>query len=530
MFDADESTMRKRSSNMNTVNRYAARMMGNDDSPVDVAFLSVGYSVYVTQDSPRYKLDYSYPMRVNGQTVDLEFLGRTDETKAIFAKQRSVRTFVTYEDPFGRLLYSNAVDDPSKYTVGTLISWRVADRRPGATTHPVVNMLRQKGRLKYTSENEEIIPESVSLEVAGKNGNKVYLYVNDVDVDQIRLNHLSLKRPFFLRKVKLIFGLNVKQMGSIKYEDPNRPLWGYLSKNPGRYTIGERFPYKVKDTTSETTADPVVNILRESDGLGHIWSGRYIYSDRVQVEVIPKTVQLEVKRKDGNMIYFSIYQVGFAYQFSTEAEEGFYYKSFEEMTSEENRVLHGFLEAAGNRLFLRTLSLYKKTREEREEIIQLQQEITDDNDVYFASLAKEGVGVLDAPKKAKRQSKYGFDGPRDTLRSPSYRPKPRPGTGPDRGTINQLMDQYGRMALDSRRNLADELEAARDSRRTPQAPRGRSLLRPQRLSPLLPISRRATRRATLSPISRRRGPSIAEMARKIGGSQPSPRLPRKLRL
>lgn len=150
--------------------------------------------------------------------------------------------------------------------------------------------------------------------------------------------------------------------------------------------------------------------------------------------------------------------LGRTFLFSPLESRGYRFVKFSEMTSGMNAALRGFVEGEMNKFFLRTLPKYNKSAEEMREIENMQMEITEYNDWYFADMAKQGVDVTGAPKKARNQSRYFWD--YGTL-SPSYREPPRYGKGPIRGSVGQR--QMGKRAdVSAPRRLLDDFNRVKN--------------------------------------------------------------------
>ncbi len=195
--------------------RERAKTMGNYDKPMDVAFLSLGGRVVVEQNDARYNRLKLY-QRYNLDGQEMLYFGsrKNNPTEVIFAYPSTVRHYVTYGDPFGRLIYIHNSTDPSKYIVGT--QHVIGKKFLGRLMDGVRDLLTQQRRS---------IPKKVFLEVAYKDGKNVYFIVGTEERDR----HLYLKKRFFISESNLISGVYVKKEG-VAYKFSGVRRSGYTFK------------------------------------------------------------------------------------------------------------------------------------------------------------------------------------------------------------------------------------------------------------------------------------------------------------
>lgn len=129
---------------------------------------------------------------------------------------------------------------------------------------------------------------------------------------------------------------------------------------------------------------------------------------------------------------------------------GYIFRAFKDMSKDELALANNFIKKGGQRFHLRVLPKYDKSEREFEEIETLQRQITENMAVEKSLDAKEGVAVLNAPRKAKGQLVYD-----EGSLSPSFRRRPRAGKGQDARTVNQI-ERNGRMVANAGKSLFAE--------------------------------------------------------------------------
>ena len=280
----------------------------------------------------------------------------------------------------------------------------------------------------------------------------------------------------------------------------------HQSNDPSKYEIGSEWA-------------PGIVVKKEGN---NVWFGKdetfYVTSEVPKVSWYPDAM----KRFEPNPLLIDhLYEMngmfvsglGRTFLFSPLESRGYRFVKLSEMTSSMNAALRGFVEGEMNKFFLRTLPKYNKSAEEMREIENMQMEITEYNDWYFADMAKQGVDVTGAPRKARNQSRYFWD--YGTLSpsyrvSPSDRERPRVGKGPIRASVGQYRDGK-RADVSAPRRLLDAFNRVKNRSPYVYVPKTRRAARGRKLSSRSPVAGGRVE----TPRERPRSVSVVDLARRM---------------